>query len=81
MQLPYASDDSAHDPGHLGGRLQSGLGEEEEEVLSARPELAALRGRDDSARGMPVLICCIMMRDHSKQLPQFNTCLGCICFF
>ena len=56
-QLPYASDDSAHDPRHVGVRLGSGLGDEEVgEVLSLRPDLAALRGRDDSARDMPVLL-------------------------
>lgn len=56
MQLPHAGDDSAHDPRRLGGaRLGSGLAEEEAEGPSARPDLAALRGRDDSARGMPVL--------------------------
>ena len=55
MQLPYTSDDSAHDPRHVGVRLGLGLGDEEEEVLSLRPDLAALGGRDDSARDMPVL--------------------------
>ena len=62
MQLPYASDDSAHDPRNLGGRLTSGVGEEEAEGSAVRPDLAALRGRDDSARDMPVLmyICTIL---------------------
>ena len=55
MQLPYASDDSAHNPRNVGFRPGSGLeAEEEGEVLSMRPDLAALRGRDDSARDMPV---------------------------
>ena len=58
MQLPSVSDDSAHDPRHVGVRHGSGLGAEEEggQVLSMRPDLAALRGRDDSARDMPVLL-------------------------
>lgn len=56
MQLPHSSDDSAHDPGNLGGRLGSGSGDEEAEAPAARSDLAALRGRDDSARDMPVLL-------------------------
>ena len=56
MQLPYASDDSAHDPRHVGVRLGSGFRDEEGEAPSLRPDLAALRGRDDSARDMPVLL-------------------------
>ena len=51
-QLPHVSDDSAHDPRGVG----SGRGQEEEDVLALRPELGALRGRDDSARDMPVTV-------------------------
>ena len=67
MQLPYASDDSAHDPRNLGGRLTSGVGEEEAEGSAVRPDLAALRGRDDSARDMPVLLyICTILYAHSR---------------
>lgn len=55
-QLAHASDDSAHDPRNLGARLGSSMEEEEAAGPAARPDLAALRGRDDSARDMPVLL-------------------------
>ena len=49
------TDDSAHNGTHMGGRLGPGGGSvQQEEESSSRPDIAALRGRADSAREMPV---------------------------
>ena len=57
QQLPHAqesshADDSAHDSGNLRDMAEPGL--REEEMLAVRPDMAAMRGRDDSAKEMPV---------------------------
>lgn len=86
QQLPHAregshGDDSAHNPGNLEGTLEPGL--EEEEALAARPDLAAMRARDDSAKEMPVaqsaflLVQCEAFCTCCSLLTALHVCVNC----